>query len=155
MTNRWFNQHGSFVVGCVELFGNFSAETSPQFLPKFWVEMRGKFPRTYKPFNSPENWHLNISRIFFHNWDPLYGLLWHWHFEGNMREISMRKYPRWFAREKRGKYPHRKFSFISPEFPQGSYEEISTGMNPWNYPIIPCGNLDGLPAVRTSSDHWT
>ena len=31
----------------------------------------------------------------------------------------MLKYPRWFSREKRGKYPHRRFSFISPEFLQG------------------------------------
>ena len=55
MTNRWFYQHGSFVVSCREPFGNFPAETSPQFLPKFRVEMRGKFPRTCKPFNSPKN----------------------------------------------------------------------------------------------------
>ena len=51
---------------------------------------------------------------------------------------------------KEGKYPHRKFSFISVEFLQGNYEEISTGMIPLNSPINPCGNLrdvDGLPAV--------
>ena len=55
MTNRWFYQHGSFVVSCREPFGNFLAETSPQFLPKFRVEMRGKFPQTCRPFNSPKN----------------------------------------------------------------------------------------------------
>ena len=35
-----------------------------------------------------------------------------------MREISMWKYPRVFYGERRWKYPQRKFSFISPEFPQ-------------------------------------
>ena len=45
MTNRWFYQHGSFVVSCREPLGNFPAETSPQFLPQFRIEMRGKFPQ--------------------------------------------------------------------------------------------------------------
>ena len=34
-----------------------------------------------------------------------------------------------------------KFPFISPEFPQGNYEEISAGMILWNSPIYPRGNL--------------
>ena len=72
-----------------------------------------------------------------------------WNFEGNMREIPTWKYPQGFHREKRRKYPHRTFPFISLKFPQGNYEEISTGMIPWNSPINPRGNLgdvDGLPA---------
>ena len=77
-------QHGSFVVSCREPFGSFLAETSPQFPPKFRVEMRGKFPWCCKPSNSPKNWHYNITWIFFHNWDPLYGLLWHFEI---LREI--------------------------------------------------------------------
>ena len=123
---------------CREPFGYVPAKTSPHFLPKFRVEMRGKFLRTCKPFNSPKNWHLNITGIFFHNWDPSYGLLWHFDI---LREIFMRKYPRWFSREKKGKYLHRNFSLISPEFLQGNYEEITTGMIPWNLPVILCGNL--------------
>ena len=47
-----------------------------------------------------------------------------------MREISMRKYPRGFSREKLGENPHSKFSFISPEFLHVNYEEISTGIIP-------------------------
>mgnify|MGYP001804486788 CR=1 FL=1 len=35
---------------------------------------------------------------------------------------------------KEWKYPHRKFPFISPEFPQGNHEEISAVMTPWNSP---------------------
>ena len=49
------------------------------------------------------------------------------------------------------KYPRRKFPFISPEFPQGNYEEISPGMIPWNSPINLRGNLwdvDGSPAGK-------
>ena len=71
-----------------------------------------------------------------------------WHFD-ILREISMWKYPRWFSREKKGKYPYGKFSFISPEYPQGNYGEICTGRIAWNSSINPCGNLedvDGLPA---------
>ena len=70
-------------------------------------------------------------------------------FEGSTREISTWKYPQGFHRERRRKYPHRKFPFISPEFPQGNHEEISAGMIPWNSPINPRGNLgdvDGSPA---------
>ena len=76
-------------------------------------------------------------------------------FEGNTREISTWKYPQGFHRERRRKYPHRKFPFISPEFPQGNYEEISAGMIPWNSPINPCENLgdvDGLPAGMDTVD---
>ena len=61
----------------------------------------------------------------------------------------MWKYPQGFHRERRLKYPHRKFSFMSPEFPQGNYVEISAGMLPWNSPINLRGNLghmDGSPA---------
>ena len=66
-----------------------------------------------------------------------------------MREISMRKYPQGFYKERRWKYPQRKFSFISHEFLEGNYEEISTGIIPWYLPINLRGNLgdvDGLPA---------
>ena len=42
----------------------------------------------------------------------------------------MWKYRQGFHRERKRKYPHRKFPFISPEFPQENYEEISTGMIP-------------------------
>ena len=67
-----------------------------------------------------------------------------------MREISMRKYPQGFYKERSWKYPQRKFSFISQEFLEGNYEEISTGMIPWYLPINLRGNLgdvDGLPAA--------
>ena len=60
------------------------------------------------------------------------------------------KHPQGFHRERRRKYPHRKFPFISPELPLGNHEEISTGMFPWNYPINPRGNLgdvDGSSAA--------
>ena len=56
-----------------------------------------------------------------------------------MGEISTRNYPQGFHRERRRKYPLRKFPFISPEFPRGNYEEISTGIIPLNYPINPHG----------------
>ena len=66
-----------------------------------------------------------------------------------MREISMWKYPQGFYKERRWKYSHEKFSFISPKFPSGNYEEISAGMILWNSPINLRGNLgnkDGSPA---------
>ena len=63
-----------------------------------------------------------------HHWDiftQLGPFLCHYiaflNFEGNIREISMWKYPQGFYRERRWKYPHKKFSFISPEFPQGIF----------------------------------
>ena len=31
---------------------------------------------------------------------------------------------------------NEKFPYISPEFPQGNYQEISAGMIPWNSPLI-------------------
>ena len=87
---------------------------------------------------------IKTSLGFFHNWDPLYVLLWHFDI---LREVwgnfPCGKNLRQFSREKRGKYPHRKFSFISPEFPQGNYEEISTEIIPWNCHINPCGNRGG------------
>ena len=49
--------------------------------------------------------------------------------------------PRDYTGKGGGKYPHTKFPFISPEFPQGNHEEISAGMMPWNSPINPRGNL--------------
>ena len=61
----------------------------------------------------------------------------------------MWKYPQGFYKERRWKYPHRKFSFVSPEFPQGNYVEISAGMVPLKSPINLRGNLgdvDGSPA---------
>ena len=72
-----------------------------------------------------------------------------WNFLGNTGEISTWKFPHGFPRERRRKYPHKKFPFISPEFLRGNYEDISTGMIPWNSPINPHGNLgdvDGSPA---------
>ena len=52
-------------TGCIKLenswkaarksCGHFHAETSPQFLPEFSVEMRGKFPQSCKPFNPSKN----------------------------------------------------------------------------------------------------
>ena len=49
--------------------------------------------------------------------------------ERNMREISMRKYPQGLYKERSWKYPQRKFSFISREFLEGYYEEISPGIS--------------------------
>ena len=54
-----------------------------------------------------------------------------------MGEMSTWKYPQGFHRERRRKYPPRKFSFIFPSFPQGNHEEFSAGMIPWNSPINP------------------
>ena len=42
----------------------------------------------------------------------------------------MWNYPRGFQKEKRGKFTHRKFSFIFPEVLQGNYMEVITGMIP-------------------------
>ena len=150
MTNRWFYQHGPFVVSCREPFEIFTAEISPQFLLKFRFEMRGKFPWICKPFNSPKNWHSNIIGIFFRNWDPLYGLLWH---SEILREI-WGKFPCGnIPGDSLGKIGGNIHIENSPsfllDFCRGNYEEISKAMIPWNSPIIPCGNLadvDGLPA---------
>ena len=145
MKNRSFHQHGSFVVSCREPFGNFPAETSTQFPPKW----EGNFP---KPVNLSIHNRSDIkTSLGFFSQLGLFVWLFMtlWNFERNIREISMRKYLWWFSREKREKYPHRKFSFVSPEFLLGNYEEISMGMIPWNSTIIPCGNLGdvvGLPA---------
>ena len=66
-------------------------------------------------------------------------------YEGNFRmEIS--SVILW---RKEGEISTWNFSFISLEFPQGNYEEISTGMIPWNSSMNPYGNLgdvDRLPA---------
>ena len=63
----------------------------------------------------------------------------------------MWKYPQEFPRERKRKYLHRKFPFISPEFPQINYEEISAGMIPRNSPLNPSeklGDVDGSPAGK-------
>ena len=99
--------------------------------------MRGKFPQTCKPYNSPKH-DIKSSLGYFH----MIGIL-------PMSLNCILKYPQGFYRERSRKYPHRKFSFISPEFPQGNNEEICTGMIPWKSPINPRGNqgdVDGLPA---------
>ena len=149
MTTRWFYQHGSFVVSCRDLL-DISTQNHPlHFSENSGLKWEGNFP---EPVNLSIHQRIDIKTSLGYPFTTgtlcmsFYDTL---HFEGNMREISMWKYPRWFSREKRGKYPHRKLSFISPEFPQGNYEEISTGMIPWNSPTNPCGNLgdvDGLPA---------
>ena len=93
-------------------------------------------------FEFTKRWHQINTGIFSHNWDPSYVIKLHFEiFEGSTREISTRKYPQGFHRERRRKYPPRKFPFISTEFPQGNDEEISAGMIPWNSPINPRGNL--------------
>ena len=80
--------------------------------------------------------------VISHNWDPSYVVKLHFEiFEGSKREVSAWKCPQGFHRERRREYPHKKFSFISPEFPQGNHEEISAGMIPWNSPIIRLGIL--------------
>ena len=66
MTNKWFYQHGSFVVSCRKTFGNFIAETTPQFLQKFLVEMWGKFPRTCEPYNTQKYDIKHHRHIFIH-----------------------------------------------------------------------------------------
>ena len=106
--------------------------------------MRGKFPQTCKHFNSPNN-DIKSSLGYFHITGTLPMSL-------NcilkfLRE-ARGKYPQGFHWERRRKYPHRKFPFISPEFPHGNHEELSAGMIPWNSPINPHGNLgdvDGSP----------
>mgnify|MGYP001801504244 CR=1 FL=1 len=150
MKNRWLYQHGSFVVICRDRL-EISLQKHPlNFSQNFEMKWEGNFPELVNLSIHQRIDGRTSLGYFFHNWDPLYGLLWHfWNFEGYMREISKQDYPWWFSREKKGKYPRRKFSFISPEFLQRNYEEISTGMISWKSPIIPCENLgdvDGLPA---------
>ena len=109
-------------------------------IPDSW---EGSFPELLN-FLIHEIWTLNHHWDIFTQLGPFhYTYIAFWNFEGNMRETSMRKYPGGFYRERRWKYPHRKFSFISPEFPLGNYEELSTGMIPWNSPINPRGNFGG------------
>ena len=90
MTNRWFYQHGSFVVLAVEkLFENFHAETFPKFLPEFRVEMRRNFPEPIN-FSIHQRIDINIIGIFFSQLGPFVcPFMTLWHFEGNMREISV------------------------------------------------------------------
>ena len=102
--------------------------------------MRGKFPKTCKHFNSPKIdiksyiynsylfWSNYKSRalvttgIFSHNWGPSYDIKLHFEiFEGSTREISTWKYPQGFHRERRRKYPHRKFPFIPPGKSRGNF----------------------------------
>ena len=77
----------------------------------------------------------------------------------------MWKYPQGFYKERMWKYPHRTFSFISPEFPQGNYEEIPTGWSPgspqkfcmeiWGtWMARPLGGWFGYRAPAGSSRCW-
>ena len=116
------------------------------------VEMREKFPKTNNNLIQQimtSNHHLDI----IHNWNPAYIIKLHFEiFEGSTREISTWKYPQGFYRGRRRKYPDRKISFISPEFPRGNHEENSAGMIPLNSPIKMRGNLgdvDGSPTGMT------
>ena len=115
-----------------EPFENFPAEKSPNFSQNSGLKWEGNFP---EPVNLSIHQRIDIktSLGYFFTTGPLMTL---WNFAGNMREISVRKYPWWFSREKRGNYPHRKFSLISPEYLQGNNEEISTGMNTQESPNL-------------------
>ena len=136
MTIRWLYQHGLFVVSCRDTVW-ISKHKHPLISPKIpgWNERENS--RNVYTFQFTKELKLNYHWGIFSQLGPFVcTFIILWHFEGNRRKISMWKYPQWFSREKRGEYPHRKFSFISPEFPQGNYEKISTGMISWNSPII-------------------
>ena len=49
---------------------------------------------------------------------------------------------------KRGGISSQKIAHHFPEFPQGSYEEISADMIPWNSPIIARGKMGGMDGAR-------
>ena len=87
---------------------------------KSGVEMRGKFPQTFKHFNSLNN-DIKSSLGYFQICDPSYVIILHFEIlRGNTREISTWKHPQGFHRERRRKYPHRKF----PSFPSNYHWEI-------------------------------
>ena len=76
------------------------------------VEMRGKFPQICKLFYSPKN-DIKSSLGYFHTTGTLpmslYCIL---KFEGKLEG----NIPMGFPRERRRRYPHRKFPFIFPNF---------------------------------------
>ena len=88
------------------------------------VEKGGKFAKPvniliHKIMTSKYHWD-----IFTQLGPILYHFIAFWNFERNMRAISSWIYPQGFYRVRRWKYPQRKFFFISPGFPRGSYEEF-------------------------------
>ena len=113
------------------------------------VKIRGKFPQTCKHFNSLKN-DIKSSLGYFHITGTLPMLLYCiLKFLGKHKANFHVEISPGIPWERRQKYPHRTFPFISPKYPQGNYAEISTGMIPMNSPKNPCGNLgdvDGLPA---------
>ena len=99
--------------------------------------MRGNIPQTCKHLNSPNN-DIKSSLGYFHiSWTFPMSLNCILKILGEAQgKFPCGNIPR-DSTGKIGKYPHRKFRFISPEFPQGNYEEISAGMIPWNSAINP------------------
>ena len=110
---------------------------------KSGLKWEGSFPQNCKHFNSPKNdnkpslWYFLITS---------YVIKFHLKiFEGSTREISMRKYPQGFLRERRQKYPHRKFRWISAGKSWGNFCKDDS----LEFPINLCGNeggVDGSPA---------
>ena len=141
------------VVGGGNLRGNLGcnwtrihAEIQGKFLNHGWNEM--EVSPNLETFWFTKKWHQKNTGIFLHNWDPSYVIKFHFEI---LRE-ARGKFPRWnIPRDstlRRRKYPHRKFPLISPEFPEGNYEEIPAGMIPRNSPLHLRGNLgdvDGSP----------
>ena len=79
------------------------------------VEMRGKFHQTCKQFGSPKN-DIKSSLGYFHIIEiPPVSLNCILKFLREARgKIPRGNIPRDFHRERKRKYPHRKFPFISP-----------------------------------------
>ena len=133
MTDRWL--YVSTWIICQTLPGNY-VEISKhkhllKILPKIRFEMRGKFPQTCEPYNTQKYDIKHHRHIFIHMTAALAMslhaiLTFRWKWKGSFYvEISTRIL--WGKREK---YPHRKFSSLSPEFPQGNNAKISVWMIP-------------------------
>ena len=136
MKNRSFHQHGSFVVSCREPFGNFPAETSTQFPPKW----EGNFP---KPVNLSIHNRSDIkTSLGFFSQLGLFVWLFMtlWNFERNIRKFPCGNIPG-DSLGKRGRNIHiensplfllnfcweimRKFPWgWSPEIPPSFHAEI-------------------------------
>ena len=94
-------------------------EIQGKFLHQGWNEK--EVSPNLSTFQFTKEWHKIITGIFLHNWDPSYVIKLQFEiFEGSTREISMWKYRQGFHRERRQKYPHRKY----PSFPLNFRREI-------------------------------
>ena len=143
MTNRWFYQHGSFVVSSREKRLEISLQKhSLNFFQNSGLKWEGNFP---DPVNLPIHQRIDIKTSLGYLFTT--GTLCMAFYD--TLKFPCRNIPGDFLGKIGGNIHIENSPSFLLDFCRGNYEEISKAMIPWNSPIIPCGNLadvDGLPA---------